>query len=346
VRIAPCVIGALALVVGACVAPESVSPEPASPWQVVAEELPAALLSVAGRGAADVWAVGADAGDGPWVVHYDGARWTRKRTGDRGDLWWVHPAADGALVAGGAGGRVLVHAGGRWNSHRGPGEGTVYGVWADGADDAWAVGGRDGADGFLWRLRGGALEAVALPDDRPKQPDGRWPALLKVWRGAGGVWVVGDQGTILLGEDGVPFRTIASGTRERLFTVHGDSAGPVVVGGTSSGLILEGRQGPEGWAFANVAPRAAPLLQGVFVGGDGAGLAVGLYGTSFERQDGAWSAGPRSPARIESLHAAWRDGAGRSWACGGSVLSSLDRGMLLVRGGAVAPLSAGVEVVE
>ncbi len=336
--------GVLAMLAGCGSAPPP--DEPASAWQVVADGLPAALLSVSGRGPDDVWVVGADAGDGPWVARYDGARWSRRRTGDRGDLWWVHPAADGAVVAGGADGRVLVLSGGAWTAHRGPGPGTVYGVWADGAGDAWAVGGREGAEGFVWRLRDGALEAVALPEDRPRMPDGRWPALLKVWRGAGGLWVVGDRGTVLRSEDGATFRSVASGTTERLFTVHGDAAGPVVVGGTSSGLILEGRRDGEGWRFANVAPRAAPLLQGVFAGDDGGVLAVGLYGLSFERLGGAWQPGPRPPVRPESLHAAWSDGRGRAWACGGAVLSSLDRGVLLVRGGAVAPLSSAVEVVE
>jgi hypothetical protein len=61
-------------------------PEPEGHWQVVVEALPEAVLSVSGRSATDVWAVGVDKGQGPLVLHFDGAAWTRVPTGTRGDL--------------------------------------------------------------------------------------------------------------------------------------------------------------------------------------------------------------------------------------------------------------------
>ena len=43
-----------------------------------------------------VWVVGADPGDGPQVLHWDGSAWETIQTGYTGDMWWVQPTADGA----------------------------------------------------------------------------------------------------------------------------------------------------------------------------------------------------------------------------------------------------------
>ncbi|MFN7702956.1 MAG: hypothetical protein ACK5U8_34105, partial [Deltaproteobacteria bacterium] len=74
------------LVLAGCPGP---SPD-ARQWSVVSERLPEALLSIGGRSSSDVWAVGADKGRGPIVLHYDGSRWERRETGHHGHLWWVH----------------------------------------------------------------------------------------------------------------------------------------------------------------------------------------------------------------------------------------------------------------
>jgi len=42
-------------------------------WSLVFEGLDAALISITGRAADDVWTVGANAGDGATVLHFDGA---------------------------------------------------------------------------------------------------------------------------------------------------------------------------------------------------------------------------------------------------------------------------------
>ena len=65
-----------------------------------------ALLSVAGRSERDVYAVGADKGAGPLVLHYDGAGWQRLATGARGDLWWVHAFATRPHCGGGPSARA------------------------------------------------------------------------------------------------------------------------------------------------------------------------------------------------------------------------------------------------
>src|SRR5262249_17724997 len=59
--------------------------------RLILKQLPAALISVTGTSASDVTTVGADPDDGfgPYVLHYDGQKWKRLRTGATGDLWWI-----------------------------------------------------------------------------------------------------------------------------------------------------------------------------------------------------------------------------------------------------------------
>ena len=89
------------------VACDADSPREAEPaWQVVASELDEAVLAVGGSSSRDVWAVGADKGQGPLVLHWDGSTWTRVPTGSHGDLWWVHGFADGTALFGGGQGTL------------------------------------------------------------------------------------------------------------------------------------------------------------------------------------------------------------------------------------------------
>ena len=72
--------------------PPSVRPEASVAARLVkltADES-AALFSVSGTSEKNVWAVGADKGKGPLVLHFDGTSWSRVATGHRGDLWWIH----------------------------------------------------------------------------------------------------------------------------------------------------------------------------------------------------------------------------------------------------------------
>ena len=59
-------------------------------WSRVVHSPDAALLSIHGTSATNVYAVGADGGDGPIVIHWDGNDWTKINTGLTGDLWWVN----------------------------------------------------------------------------------------------------------------------------------------------------------------------------------------------------------------------------------------------------------------
>src|SRR6188472_4502280 len=76
-------------------------------WQILASELPSALLSVSGRSASDIFAVGADKGHGPLVLHFDGKAWKELSTGATGDLWWVFAPPSGPVLMAGANANVL-----------------------------------------------------------------------------------------------------------------------------------------------------------------------------------------------------------------------------------------------
>ena len=63
------------------------TPSPGEPQHgLLADGLGGAILSVWGDSASNVWAVGADDGEGPLVLHYDGTAWERVATGLTGDL--------------------------------------------------------------------------------------------------------------------------------------------------------------------------------------------------------------------------------------------------------------------
>ncbi len=307
---------------------------------VTAAPLSDALLSISGRSSRDVWAVGADHGSGPLVLHYDGSAWTRVATHSQGTLWWVHAFDDGVLYAAGEGSTILRFDGSAWEKMPTPGfaASTVYGVWGRSADDAYAVGSVSGSDGFVWHLEGGVWTALALPADLPGGATGP-PGFYKVSGTDEDVWVVGTHGTILRAHLGGPFLRVEVAATQPLFTIDARASLVVAVGGSGLGVVLEG---PPGGPFVEVTPDGAGLIQGVSLRPDGHALASGADGALFERSDGRWSRVQTSVAAgVQSLHAAWIDGDEGMWAVGGGVLSSaLDGGMLIHRGD---PVSAYAE---
>jgi photosystem II stability/assembly factor-like uncharacterized protein len=333
-----------ALALPACPGDDDAPPLPPAAWQIVVEGVDEGLLGVHGTAADDVWAVGADKGRGPLVLHFDGRAWTRLDTSAfHGDLWWVHAAARDRVYFGGAGGAVLRYDGAALS--REPTGGlaaqTVFGVWARSATDVWAVGATSGRNGFVWRYDGTAWRERALPADLPAQNAyGDVPGFFKVWGDATTTWIVGGRACLMrAGADGalsvVPTTGVETAT---LFTIAGRATGDaVVVGGAGNGALLEID------ATGNVVdrtPSGVGLLQGVAVAPDGRAVATGARGDIFERAapGAAWAQVDTrlSLPRIESLHAAWIDPDGGVWTVGGGVLSpALDHGVLLHRGAQV-----------
>ncbi len=325
-------------------------PPPTREWEVVSTGLPAALLSVSGTSDKDVWAVGADksASNGPLVLHYDGTSWTPMTTGQHADLWWVDAVPNGPVFMAGAGGMILRYQNGAFERMKTPGLGkdTVFGVWAAGPNDAFAVGGWAGHNGFLWRWDGTAWTEVRLPDDMPRLTNNEVPGLFKVWgTSAEDVWVVGGGGAVLHGGKTKGFSVVKTPTKETIFTVHGADGLAVMVGGGSNGVVLESKDGA---TVSDASPVGVPLIQGIHVLAGGDGWASGEKGYMYRRTDGKWAqVDHKQTLGVQSLHATWVDPGGGVWSVGGNVLSTtLDAGAILHYGSHVptyqpAPIGDG-----
>lgn len=341
------------LVALALAAPSACHPVPATPearpeWQLVASELPSALLSVSGRSPDDIFSVGADKGHGPLVLHFDGKAWKQLHTGHTGDLWWVFTPPEGPVLMAGAGGTVLRYDGRTFERMPTPGLGkqTVYGVWGRSAADFYAVGSAAGRDGFIWHYHGAAFEKETLPLDLPRIAEGEVPGFFKVWGTGDDVWVVGAGGTVLHRTGTSPFTVVPSGAKETLFTVHGAGERLVTVGGAGNGVLLE----LQSTRLHDASPPAAGLLQGIFVSDRYGDWASGERGSVYTRMGTAPFAlvdhGLSLPATSSSLHSIFVDAGGGVWSAGGNVLTpSLDGGMLLHYGTPVPPVMLEEEEV-
>jgi hypothetical protein len=303
----------------------------ADSWQVVHEDLPGALLSVWGTSADDVWVVGADAGDGPLVLHYDGDAWEELSTGHAGTLWWVFGFESGPVYMGGEGGAILRYEDGTFTPMTTPGTQTVFGIWGSSPDDVWAVGGDSTATGgFAWRLEGDAwVPEATLPTDVPTRA-----AIWKVYgTGPDDVWLVGSMG-VSLHWDGSALSPGDTGVGTSLFTVHGNDRRFVAVGGLGNGVIVEWEEGE--WQDVTT-DLAMPSLSGVVLGEGDVGFAVGAFGGVYARDASGWHVEETGLRVDQNLHAVWMDPDGGVWAAGGQTFSApLTEGVLIHRGELVA----------
>lgn len=340
-RSAP-LLAVLAVLLAGC--PDEPQPPEAS-WTLVTSKRSEALLSVTGRSRNDVYAVGADRGLGPAVLHFDGSQWAQLPTGLRGDLWWVHAFQDGPVMMAGANSTILRYEDGRFTRMATPGlaRHTVYGLWGSRPDDVYAVGASAASrGGFVWHYDGTAWRELPLPDDAlPRTADGDLPGFFKVWGTPGGdVYVVGARGVLLRSRAGGAFEVLATGTSTSLFTVAGAGDTVVAVGGSGTGALLE--LGASG-GVENKAPQGSALIQGVALAADGSGYATGQAGDVYHRDTaGRWTRMAHGLAlSVESLHAVWVDPEGGMWAVGGNVLSgSLNAGALIHYGERVPEAAA------
>lgn len=296
-------------------------------WQVVASGLDEALMSVNGSSVSDVWAVGADTGHGPLVLHFDGTTWERRETAHKGHLWWVHSFADGTALFGGARGSILSWDGSQFVRHVTPGlaRQTVFGVWGTSSNDAWAVGSEtSGRRGFMWHFDGATWTDVPLPDDVPLR-NGEKPGLFKVWgTAADDVWSIGGDGTVLH-RDGNAWSRVVIERSDTLFTVHGTKDRVYVVGGGTQATLLEGSSA----GLSDRSPADLGLLQGVSANEKDV-WASGEGGAVFQRTNSSWSQVRHGLSlNVESLHAIWVDPTGGVWTVGGNVLGDLTKGALV-----------------
>ena len=325
-------------------------PSPTPQVHPVLQNLPAALLSIAGTSAADVYTVGADANDGtgPLVLHYDGQNWQRLTTGASGGLWWVSVTPiDGDFYMAGDQGLILRYtpSTGMFQTQTTPSDApTLFGIWGADATHVWAVGGdlsNQDTGGVLWSFDGTTWSAdTSLAGLRPAGI----PTLYKVWgRSQDDVYVSGRLG-LIFHFDGRQWSIVdvdtggVDPTQLPLFTIHGNAERAAASGGGTDGVIYESTGG----VFENRAPLGANQFNGVFLGPDPTGVAVGVGGAVAIRDLNGWHL--QDPAiRTElDLHGAWIDPDGGRWGVGGDLTTSLNQGLVVYGGDA----SVGSTIVD
>jgi hypothetical protein len=315
----------VALVLLAACPGKDTDTDPSSPFAVVGEGLPNALLSIQGTSAADVWAVGA----GAPALHYDGTTWETIDVPTDGDLWWVHPTATRVTLVGQDVILELDRATGAVTEAARADGITFFGVWA--ADEQLIAVGGDiyGEQGpALWkRYDTGWAPMPELAALGLSQQD----LLYKVHGAAADDWwIVGTRG-LAAHWDGSALTKTDAGTTSPLFTVHAGGPFPIVVGGFGQSTI-------EHWtgsAWTNDSPAFTPQTNGVSGRGDTA-VAVGNQGSVLRWDGSAWNADPTFTAH--DLHGVWLDDEGGVWAVGGAISSgTLTDGVLAYDGSRDVP---------
>jgi len=307
---------------------------------LIGQDLPAALYSAWGTSSSDVYAVGADDGTGPLVLHFDGSGWTRLDTGTTGDLWWVWGDGAGTVWIAGAGGRVVRHtvATGAFEEQVVTGDTiTLFGIWGSGPDDLWTVGGdiNSGASGTAVHFDG--VDWVEA-DDLPAEATGG--LIYKVWgTSADDLWMVGTNALLLHGDGAGTWRVDAPPiyASNPLFTVSGCGSEVVAVGGYGNAAIA--RNDGSGWSDDSPPPEeVAPGFNGVVVDCTYGTYAVGNQGSVWTR-DGGWAPTGEPPLTLLDFHGVWVDPDGGVWSVGGK-LSAQTEGVVAYDGSETIPAIA------
>lgn len=331
IRIPACLI-TLACV--SCSSGISTLPDPGTA-QVVFDQLNAAILSVSGTAADNIYAVGADPGDGlgPYVLHYDGRSWKRLTTGAQGNLWWISVTMiDGAFYMAGDGGKILQFTpdNEQFEELTVPGAPMLFGVWGVTSGELWAVGGNaedPDMGGLMTRFDGQEWTQEDMSDLFPEG----MPTLYKVWgRGPADVYAVGRTG-VILHFDGATWSRVPNDTQRTLFTIHGNGSQVVATGGAGEAVIEVFGEG----VFTNEADDTLIQMNGVFIPPDGRGVTVGNRVSVAFHIDAGWKRQDIGIQSSRDLHGVWVDPEGGIWAVGGNLSASLDQGIVIYLGNQV-----------
>ncbi len=306
-------------------------------WEVVMGELDAGLIGVWAPADDDVWAVGADPGDGlgGYVFRFDGTDWARIDTGTEGNLWWAHGDGTGPVWLVGEDGLVV-----RWTEDGGPvqletpDKVNLFGAFVLADDDVWICGGDNYSTDdkqVLWHWNGSVFEdrsdIVALRSTHA--------VLTKIFaRAPDDLWVVGgpDEGLRYTGGDWEP---ISVATEEPLTSVFGNDDVVIAVGGAAQGYIVEDR----GHGFQELQLPDAQPLNGIAVLPDGRAVASGWYGSLHTRDsDGTWTPVADTEIRHQDFHSASVTPSGTVYVTGGLFGVANIHDGILVRG-QLAPLA-------
>ncbi len=305
-------------------------------WQVVADQLPASLMSVWAGSPSNVWVVGgAPPGATPIVEHYDGTTWTKFAL-DASlvdiDLWWVRGFEDGQIFIGGEKGTLLrTTDGSSFDSMTPPrSDVIVFGIWGAASNNVWAVGGTSANAGFVWQYDGSHWTPFAgLP-----------AGIGTCWKvnglGADDVWISGSNNTLMhwtgtgtLDSVSVPDPDMQ---QNNLFSIGANSKRVVSVGGSNQGVLYE--NDGAGWTTPLPSSAGLLILSGVTVS-ENEVYAVGGGGEILRSASaGQWASEPSGTT--QSLHAPFIDPSGDVWAVGGHFNSNpTSNGVLLHKGAAL-----------
>jgi len=302
-------------------------------WHVVRSELPGALLSIWMSAPNNVWATGADPGDGkgPMIVHVVDGQPSRVENDFTGNLWWVFSRDAKTLFFVGGSGLILRYdtATKTFTPITSPApEATLFGIWGAPGGPLYAVGGYlapgDDRPGVILKVEGDtATEVAGVPqNDIPKE------MYFKVWGSAANdMWVIGDWGRVMH-FDGASWTAERLTDSPRLVTIHGGGpADAVIVGGRNTAEIFQ--NGGSGWSD-NLAPENTTALNGVYVSASGRAAAAGMRGNALIRDDGQWSLLPVTP-KVLDWHGVWVDSGGDVWVVGGNLQTAdaLNNGAIL-----------------
>ncbi|MBA3818942.1 MAG: hypothetical protein H0X17_08625 [Deltaproteobacteria bacterium] len=284
---------------------------PGEAWQLLTDAEPAALLSVWGTDAEDVWVTGgrSELAGAPTLLHLEAGTWSRVDSGQTGiDLWWAFGVPGSTTVyLGGSGGTILRSvAGGRFEKMITPrADGIVFGIWGVADDDLWAVGDGGNAGAIVWRYDGTSWTAVTLPANVPSR-------VFKVnGQASDDVWISCSDGVILRWQ-GTSIERTTAGVPAPLFSIVTTPSVTVAVGGSAGdGAIVE--HDGTGWTRVSLASPVA--WRGAAARGDVV-FAVGEDGIVGTRAGGGWSV-VTQPVTQGDFHAAWVDPDGGLWGVGG-----------------------------
>lgn len=233
-------------------------------------------------------------------------------------LNWVHGTGPDDVWVGGLNGTVLHWDGAAWSDRSLEMEEAVWGLYAMGPGDVWAVGGTSAWGGQTARIRhrtGETWDDVALPDVLTDLGN-----LFKVHHDGTTLWSCGFAGSVVRSDDGSTLTAVPTGYAGDIVTVHGQPGqDPVFVGGRGTGAILE----VDGDAVS-VVETARAGLSGVHVLPDGRAIVVGERGLAGV-YDTASDTLTEAPVPTEDvLHGVVVDGEGRVWAAGGNLYTAGD----------------------
>ncbi len=287
-------------------------------WRTVIDDLEGAVLAVWGTSARDVWAVGGPLGNvgfGALVLRFDGTRWRRSTpptAGETKSYWWVHGTSSSDVWLVGEKGRITHWDGATYREDESGTTATLFGAWAAGPNDVWAVGGTpdqpNAPNDVILHWDGGSWKPEAMPETKKV-------AFFKVWgSSADDVYVVGEAGVVWHRTNGVWRREAENIATARLVTVAGCSANEVYAVGGRDLLMSDGST----WSRAAIdGSLLVNELNGVSCDG-GRVVVVGGGSLKLRRVNGGAWVSDFGSSPFTDLHGAWADPSGAFWGVGGN----------------------------